>query len=153
MLAAYYLLLKNLVRVLDWTRTCPSQLATRAVMYCGIFEISDRDSRWHRPVKATVIGYNPDNNALTLSLTQPGGILDGVEIDVDINFVRYVEADMLNHVAISIRKMPSLVKNTLKSDATKLAQTGQSSGLIDMVTIIIKMTILPSLALAIKQRE
>lgn len=151
--AAIYLLLKWTVRILDRMRICSSHIAAKAVMYCGFYEIADTESRFHKPVKATVIGYSESNNAVTLQLTHDGGILDGVIIDVDVNVNSFIEADMLSQVPVSIKKYPSLVQNTLKRDGQKLASSGVSSPLIEMTSIVIKMTVLPSLAAALKERE
>lgn len=151
--AATYLLLKWTVRILDRMRICPSRLAAKAVMYCGFYEIADHESRFHKPVKATVVGYSETNNAVTLLLAHDGGILDDVIIDVDVNVNSYIEADMLSQVPVSIKKYPSLVKHTLKRDGQLLASSGTSSPLIEMVTVVVKMTVLPSLAAAMKERE
>lgn len=130
-------LLTLLVRVLDWTHACPTGLAENFILE-AINQLSGN-------VSLRDEGYSDENNSIRFTLKDKSGIIDGIVVGVDINFLTIYKSNGIENVPMQISGFPHAIKNTCLREARKLMKTGEQSNLLLYFMAVLRVSVIETL--------
>ena len=125
-----------LVRLLDWARLCPASLAHRAIFESSIYTNN---------LSIEPAGYNEDNNSICFTLRHKDGILDGVKVGVDVNFVSIHKQKGIQNVPMHISNFPLQIANVCRSESKKMVNSDYQSELLLCYMAILKGVVVENL--------
>jgi hypothetical protein len=116
---------------------CPSNLAKKVLLESTIHD--------HSNLSIEPDGYNENNNSICFTLVHKSGILNGVKVGVDINFVGIYQQKGLENVPMSVFNFPKAVRNACKKEAKKMSNGTYQSELLLCYMAMMKVLVIENL--------